>query len=188
MTLLQILILRPGNLLVKNHESLSINNESQLKKTRRPKLKMLGPLCHQTDNLETDAKTLHYSLLELKYSPSSTYLTDKKDWNKYASLNNSHRNHTNRIFYQKTSNRSFVFCILQEELEGGGGGGLSFVSLSILITDEKQGPSSLALYLWFAQGCAGTLNGVITLPSKVNSTGNYFSLREYRFMIMIIFM
>ena len=40
---------------------------------------MLGPLCHQTDNLETDAKTLHYSLLELKYSPSSTYLTDKKD-------------------------------------------------------------------------------------------------------------
>ena len=186
MTLLQILILRPGNLLVKNHESLSINNESQLKKTRRPKLKMLGPLCHQTDNLETDAKTLHYCLLELNYSPSSTYLTDKKDWNKYASLNNSHRNHTNRIFYQKTSNRSFVFCILQEEW--GGGGGLSFVSLSLLITDEKQGPSSLALYLWFAQGCAGTLNGVITLPSKVNSTGNYFSLREYRFMIMIIFM
>ena len=79
MTLLQILILRPGNLLVKNHESLSINNESQLKKTRRPKLKMLGPLCNQTDNLETDAKTLHYSLLELKYSPSNTYLTDKKD-------------------------------------------------------------------------------------------------------------
>ena len=78
-TLLQILIVRPGNLLVKNHESLSINNESQLKKTRRPKLKMLGPLCNQTDNLETDAKTLHYSLLELKYSPSSTYLKHKKD-------------------------------------------------------------------------------------------------------------
>ena len=76
-TLLQILILRPGNLLVKNHESLSINNESQLKETRRLKLKMLGPLCNQTDNLKTDAKTLHYSLLELKYSPSSTYLTDK---------------------------------------------------------------------------------------------------------------
>ena len=60
MTLLQILIVRPGNLLVKNHESLSINNESQLKKTRSTKLKMLGPLCNQTD-----AKTLHYSLLEL---------------------------------------------------------------------------------------------------------------------------
>ena len=79
MTLLQILILRPGNLLVENHESLSITNESQLKKTRRPKLKMLGPLCNQTDNLETDAKTLHYSLLELKCSPSSTYLKHQKD-------------------------------------------------------------------------------------------------------------
>ena len=145
-TLLQILILRPGNLLVKNHESLSINNESQLKETRRLKLKMLGPLCNQTDNLKTDAKTLHYSLLELKYSPSSTYLTDKNDWNKYASLNNSYRNHTNRIFYQKTSNRSFVFLRLTGR-GGGWGGGLSFVSLSILVTDEKQGPSSLALYL-----------------------------------------
>ena len=40
---------------------------------------MLWPLCNQTDNLETDAKTLHYSLLELKYSPSSTYLKHKKD-------------------------------------------------------------------------------------------------------------
>ena len=62
-TLLQILIVSPGNLLVKNHESLSINNESQLKETRSPKLKMLGPLCNQTDNLETDAKTLHYLFL-----------------------------------------------------------------------------------------------------------------------------
>ena len=35
-----------------------------------------------------------------KYSPS-IHLKHKKDWNKYASLNNSHRNHTNRIFYQK---------------------------------------------------------------------------------------
>ena len=78
-TLLQILILRPGNLLVKNHESLSISNESQLKKKGSPKLKMLGPLCNQTDNVETVAKTLHYSLLELKYSPSSTYLKHKKD-------------------------------------------------------------------------------------------------------------
>ena len=53
-----------------NHESLSITNESQLKKTRSRKLKMLGPLCYQTVNLETVAKTLHYSLLKLKYSPS----------------------------------------------------------------------------------------------------------------------
>ena len=30
---------------------------------------MLGPLCNQTVNLETDANTLYYSLLKLKYSP-----------------------------------------------------------------------------------------------------------------------
>ena len=48
------------------------------KKTRRPKLKMLGPLCNQRINLETDAKTLNYSLLKLKYSPS-IYLKHKKD-------------------------------------------------------------------------------------------------------------
>ena len=143
MTLLQILIVHPGNLLVKNHESLSINNESQLKKTRRPKLKMPGPLCNQTDNLETHAKTLHYSLLKLNYSPSSTYLKHKKDWNKYASLNNSHRNHTDRIFYQKNFKSIDRFL----RLTGRGGGGLIFFSLLLLVTDDKQGPSSLALYL-----------------------------------------
>ena len=39
---------------------------------------MLGPLCNQTVNLDTDAKTLYYSLLKLKYSPS-IYLKYKKD-------------------------------------------------------------------------------------------------------------
>ena len=39
-------------------------------KTMSPELKVLGRLCNQTVNLETDAKTLHYSLLKLKYSPS----------------------------------------------------------------------------------------------------------------------
>ena len=43
--LLQIVMVRPGNHLVKNHESLSITNESHpVKKTRISKLKMLGPL------------------------------------------------------------------------------------------------------------------------------------------------
>ena len=51
-------------------------------------------------NPETDAKPLYYSLLKFKYSPS-IYLKHKKDSNKYASLNNSHRNPTNRILYQK---------------------------------------------------------------------------------------
>ena len=64
--LLRIVMVSPGTHLVKNHESLlSITNESQFKKTRSPKLKILGLLCKQTINLETDAKTLYYSLLKL---------------------------------------------------------------------------------------------------------------------------
>ena len=68
--LLQIVMVSSGTHRVKIHETLSITNESQLKKTRSRKLKMLGPLCYQTVNLETVAKTLHYSLLKLKHSPS----------------------------------------------------------------------------------------------------------------------
>ena len=61
----------PGTHLVKNHESLSRINESQFKKTRSPKLKMLGLLCNQTINLETDAKTSLLQFTEIKmYSPS----------------------------------------------------------------------------------------------------------------------
>ena len=41
MTLLQIVMVSPGTHLVKNHELLSITNESQFKKTRNPKLKMV---------------------------------------------------------------------------------------------------------------------------------------------------
>ena len=76
--LLQIVMVSPGTHLVKNHASLFITNECQFKKTRSPKLKMLGPLCSQTVNLETDAKTLNYRLLELNYS-LSIYLKHKKD-------------------------------------------------------------------------------------------------------------
>ena len=39
---------------------------------------MLRSLCNQTVNLETEAKTLNYSLLKLKYSPF-IYLKHKKD-------------------------------------------------------------------------------------------------------------
>ena len=77
MILLQIVMVNPATHLVKNHESLSITNESQLRKTRS-QLKMLGPLCNQIVNLETDAKTLYYSLLKLKYS-LFIYLKHKKD-------------------------------------------------------------------------------------------------------------
>ena len=68
--LLQIVMVSPGTHLVRNHESLSITNEPRFKKTRSPQLKMLGPLGKQTVILETDAKTLYYSLLKLKCSPS----------------------------------------------------------------------------------------------------------------------
>ena len=39
---------------------------------------MLGPLCNQTVNLETETNTLYYSLLKLKYSPA-IYLKHKED-------------------------------------------------------------------------------------------------------------
>ena len=70
MILLQIVMVSPGTHLVKNHESQSRTNESQLKKTITPKLKMLGPLCNQTINLKADSKPLYYSILKLKYNPS----------------------------------------------------------------------------------------------------------------------
>ena len=47
MILLQIIMVSPGTHFVNNHES-------QLKKTTNPKLKMVGPLCNQTeDRLQT---------------------------------------------------------------------------------------------------------------------------------------
>ena len=51
---------------------------------------MLGPLCNQTVSLKSDSKTLYYSTLKLKYSPS--ILKHNKGYKKYALLNNSHNN------------------------------------------------------------------------------------------------
>ena len=48
----------------------------------------------------------------------------------HESLPNSHRNHTNRIFYQKIFKSIDRFLRLTGR--GGGGGGLSFFSLSIV--------------------------------------------------------
>ena len=49
---LQIVMVRPVTHLVKKHESLSITSESQLKKkTRSPKLKMLGPWDRRQNSL-----------------------------------------------------------------------------------------------------------------------------------------
>ena len=63
---LQMVMVSPGTHLVKSHQSLSITNESQFKKSRSPKLKMLGPSSNQTVNMETDAKNRYYSFLKLK--------------------------------------------------------------------------------------------------------------------------
>ena len=80
-TLLQIVMLSPGILPVQN----------QLKKKKMSlKLKMLGLLCNQTVNLKTDSKTLYYSIIKLKYSPS--ILEHNNGLKNYASLNKSHNN------------------------------------------------------------------------------------------------
>ena len=116
----------PGTHLIKNHETMSITNELLLKTTRGHKLKVLAPSCNQTVNLETDDKTLYCRLLKLKYRLKQTQLTvhtlthlnlctqrplssvpkakvaNMERFNcMHASSNNSHRNHTNRILYQK---------------------------------------------------------------------------------------
>ena len=84
---------------------MSITNESLLKTTRGPKLKVLEPLCNQTVNLETDDKTLYCSLMKLKYRLSSVPKAKVANMERFncmhASSNNSHRKHTNRIFYKK---------------------------------------------------------------------------------------
>ena len=51
---------------------------------------MLWPLCNKTVNLNTDSKTLYYSILTLKYSPS--IFKHNKGWKKYALLNKGHNN------------------------------------------------------------------------------------------------
>ena len=70
-----IVTVSPGTHLMKNHETMSITNESPLKTTRGHKLKVLEPLCNQTVDLETDDKTLCCSLLKLKYRLKQIQLT-----------------------------------------------------------------------------------------------------------------
>ena len=60
---------------MKNHESQSKTNESQLKKKKQEseiENGWPGPLCNETVNVKTDSKTLYYSIMKLKYSPSIT--------------------------------------------------------------------------------------------------------------------
>ena len=84
--MLQIVMVSPGTHLVKNHESLSITNESWIE--------------NAWAFMETDAKTPYCSLLELKYSPS-IYLKQKKKIEINMHLYTTATNHMNRIFDQK---------------------------------------------------------------------------------------
>ena len=68
--LLQIDVVIPGTLLVKNHDSHSGTIESQFKKCVQNWKCFQRPLCNQTVNLKADSKTLYYSILKLKYSES----------------------------------------------------------------------------------------------------------------------
>ena len=64
-------MVNPETHLVKNHESQSRTNDSQLKKKKESEIEnTLLSLRNQTVNLETDSKTLYYSTLKLKYSSS----------------------------------------------------------------------------------------------------------------------
>ena len=118
--LLQIVMVSPGTHLVKNHESLSITNESQLK-TMRWNWKCFGLyVTYYQTVMKTNSKALYYSVLKLKYSPS--HLKNNKGWKKYASLNNSHnnchRNYTNRRDISTNTcthvqiDRSMDLCVL----------------------------------------------------------------------------
>ena len=91
--LLQLVMMSPETDLVKNHESqppLKQNKESYL-------------------GLYVTRRTIWRQMPKLLLQ-----FTEIKIQSKYTSLNNSHRNHTKRIFYKKTSNRSIVLCILMD--------------------------------------------------------------------------
>ena len=65
--LLQIVMVSPGNHLVKIHQSQSRTSESQLKKNESEiENAWPEPLCIQTVNPKTDSQTLHYSITEIK--------------------------------------------------------------------------------------------------------------------------
>ena len=84
---------------------------------------MLGPLCNQTVNLETDAKTLNYLSLKLNYS-LSIYLKHKKDC---IFKQQPQKTHKQDILLKKPSNLSIVLCVPRDAFMN------CFVSLRILM-------------------------------------------------------
>ena len=122
--------------LVKKFESHSRTTESQLKEKISPNLKMPWPLCDQTDK---------------RYS----FVKRNKDWKKYVSLNNlhmnSHRNHTDRMFY-KNILRSINLCVLQDSCNE-----LLWVFGDFYVSGVQDAEITKSLYTYCAEShpCAG---------------------------------
>ena len=75
-------------------------------------MEMLGPLCNQTVNLETDAKTLYYSLLKKKTHTQTGYSTPK-NLQIDGSFFVSHRTHTMNYFVSL----GIFMCIRTQDAE-----------------------------------------------------------------------
>ena len=75
-------------------------------------MEMLGPLCNQTVNLETDAKTLYYSLLKKKNQNKNGYSTPK-NLQIDGSFFVSHRTHTMNYFVSL----GIFMCIRMQDAE-----------------------------------------------------------------------
>ena len=75
-------------------------------------MEMLGPLCNQTVNLETDAKTLYYSLLKKKKKKKYIYSTPK-NLQIDGSFFVSHRTHTMNYFVSL----GIFMCIRTQDAE-----------------------------------------------------------------------
>ena len=123
-------------ILWRNFESHSRTTESQLKEKISPNLKMPWPLCDQTDK---------------RYS----FVKRNKDRKKYVSLNNlhmnSHRNHTDRMFY-KNILRSIDLCVLQDSCNE-----LLWVFGDFYMSGVQDAEITKSLYTYCAEShpCAG---------------------------------
>ena len=84
--------------------SLSPETASPRLKKKDSETENAGPLVNQAVDLKTDSTTLYYSLHTEIFIPVYFYSITQKRLNLYALLhnshNNSHRNHTNGIFYK----------------------------------------------------------------------------------------
>ena len=85
----------------------------------------------------TTAQVVETSVTVNNNSPIQDYV-HPDDETQPTFKTNSHRNHTNRIFYQKSFKSIDRFLRLTGRGVGGGGGGLSFFSLSIVTSYQRK--------------------------------------------------